>query len=74
VAIWYILWSFGTFSRFGMLYQQKSGNPVTGSRNELLVQLQLERGVVGSQAGFCKAANYLHTVTWQKFSVTWLKF
>jgi hypothetical protein len=28
VAIWYILWSFGTiFSRFGMLYQEKSGNP-----------------------------------------------
>jgi hypothetical protein len=33
-AIWYILWPFGTFlvilvyfSRFGMLYQEKSGNP-----------------------------------------------
>jgi hypothetical protein len=34
-AIWYICWSFGTifvghlvyFSRFGILYQEKSGNP-----------------------------------------------
>jgi hypothetical protein len=37
VAIWYILWPFGTFynclvhfSRFGMLYQEKSGNPDLG--------------------------------------------
>jgi hypothetical protein len=34
VAIWYILWPFSIFyfylvhfSRFGMLYQEKSGNP-----------------------------------------------
>jgi hypothetical protein len=34
VVIWYILWSFGIFCghlvyffRFGMLYQEKSGNP-----------------------------------------------
>jgi hypothetical protein len=34
VAIWYIVWQFGIcnghliyFSRFGMLYQEKSGNP-----------------------------------------------
>jgi hypothetical protein len=34
MVIWYILWLFGTFygylvhfSRFGMLYQEKSGNP-----------------------------------------------
>jgi hypothetical protein len=34
VAIWYILWTFGIFrgymvyfSRFGMLHQEKSGNP-----------------------------------------------
>jgi hypothetical protein len=33
-AIWYILWSFGTFygylvyfSRFGMFHQEKSGSP-----------------------------------------------
>jgi hypothetical protein len=33
-AIWHILWPFGTcslvlvhFTRFGMLYQEKSGNP-----------------------------------------------
>jgi hypothetical protein len=26
VAIWYSLWLFGIFSRFGMLYQEKSGN------------------------------------------------
>jgi hypothetical protein len=27
-AIWYILWSFGIhFTRFGMFYQEKSGNP-----------------------------------------------
>jgi hypothetical protein len=25
MAVWYICWS---FSRFGMLYQEKSGNPV----------------------------------------------
>jgi hypothetical protein len=35
-AIWHILWPFGTlyfylvyFSRVGMLYQEKSGNPAT---------------------------------------------
>jgi hypothetical protein len=29
MVIWYIVWLFGIFSpRFGMLYQQKSGNPV----------------------------------------------
>jgi hypothetical protein len=34
--IWYILWEFGVFcgnmvhdSRFGMLYQEKSGNPAS---------------------------------------------
>jgi hypothetical protein len=28
MVIWYILWSFGIFSLpFGMLYQEKSGNP-----------------------------------------------
>jgi hypothetical protein len=26
-AIWYVLWSFGIFPRFGMLYQETSGNP-----------------------------------------------
>jgi hypothetical protein len=26
MAIWYILWSFGIFSRFGMLYEETSGN------------------------------------------------
>jgi hypothetical protein len=30
VAIWYILWLFGIFSHFGMLYQEQSGNPVEG--------------------------------------------
>jgi hypothetical protein len=36
-AIWYFLWSFGIFyahlvyfSRFGMLHQEKSGNPGFG--------------------------------------------
>jgi hypothetical protein len=30
MAIWYILWSFGIFLPFfGILYQEKSGNPVT---------------------------------------------
>jgi hypothetical protein len=27
MAIWYILWSFLTFSRVGKFYQEKSGNP-----------------------------------------------
>jgi hypothetical protein len=27
VAIWYILWLLGIFSRFGMLKQAKSGKP-----------------------------------------------
>jgi hypothetical protein len=27
VAIWYNLWIFGIFSRFGVLYKEKSGNP-----------------------------------------------
>jgi hypothetical protein len=32
MAIWYILWSFGIISpRFGMLYDEKSGNPEAGA-------------------------------------------
>jgi hypothetical protein len=35
-AIWYILWPFGNllviFSRFGILCQEKSGNPVSDSK------------------------------------------
>jgi hypothetical protein len=27
VVIWNILWLFGIFFRFGMFYQEKSGNP-----------------------------------------------
>jgi hypothetical protein len=27
LAIWYICWLFGKHFRFGMLYQEKSGNP-----------------------------------------------
>jgi hypothetical protein len=27
VAIWNILWSFGIFPRFGILYREKSGSP-----------------------------------------------
>jgi hypothetical protein len=47
IAIWYILWSFGIFyghlvyfvaflvhfSRFGMLHQEKSGNPAYNAKN-----------------------------------------
>jgi hypothetical protein len=39
-VIWYILWQFGVFvgylvyfSRFGMLHQEKSGNPVQARGN-----------------------------------------
>jgi hypothetical protein len=39
MAKWYTLWPFGTifghlvyFSRFGMLYREKSGNPVLRNR------------------------------------------
>jgi hypothetical protein len=56
MAIWYILWSFGTFcghlvhfvvtwyifSHFGILYQEKSGNPDLvhqSSRNESTVHI-----------------------------------
>jgi hypothetical protein len=42
MAIWYILWPFGIFmfiwyqfSRFGILYQEKSGNPVHESKCRL---------------------------------------
>jgi hypothetical protein len=31
IAIWYILWPFGIFSRFGMMYKEKSCNPGTES-------------------------------------------
>jgi hypothetical protein len=27
LTIWYILYSFGNFSGFGIMYQEKSGNP-----------------------------------------------
>jgi hypothetical protein len=39
-AIWYILWRFAIFydnlvhfSRFGMLYEDKSGNPVSAAKS-----------------------------------------
>jgi hypothetical protein len=42
MAIWYILWSFGIFSgylvdyfRFGMLQQEKSGNPVLELKHDV---------------------------------------
>jgi hypothetical protein len=37
VAVWCILWLFGTyiFSRFGKLYQEKSGNPELDSTKDL---------------------------------------
>jgi hypothetical protein len=33
VTILYILYSFGTFSGFGIMYQEKSGNPVKNSNS-----------------------------------------
>jgi hypothetical protein len=36
-GIWYILWLFGIFSPvFGMLYQEKSGNPAVVGRLTIL--------------------------------------
>jgi hypothetical protein len=36
VAVWYILWLFYIFSpRFGMLHQEKSGNPGAASRKKM---------------------------------------
>jgi hypothetical protein len=37
-AIWYILLLFG-FSRFGMFYQEKSGNPTPKSGQPLLLKI-----------------------------------
>jgi hypothetical protein len=31
MTIWYILYSFGTFSGLGIMYQEKSGNPAIGA-------------------------------------------
>jgi hypothetical protein len=43
MAIWYIIWPFGNlvvfgynFRRFGILYQEKSGNPVQKRSHELV--------------------------------------
>jgi hypothetical protein len=48
MAIWYILWSFGNsvviwyiFQRFGILYQEKSGNP--GALHEQLKRRNVHR-------------------------------
>jgi hypothetical protein len=32
MGIWYILWPFGIFFRFGMMYQEKSGNPASQNK------------------------------------------
>jgi hypothetical protein len=36
--IWFILWQFGIFFRFGILYQEKSGIPGTQPPNERLIR------------------------------------
>jgi hypothetical protein len=36
MAVWYILLSFRTFSRFCMLYREKSGNPVPVASSAIL--------------------------------------
>jgi hypothetical protein len=35
--LWYILWPFGIFYRFGTLYQEKSGNPDTDPGTGMLI-------------------------------------
>jgi hypothetical protein len=41
VAIGYILWSFWCiFSRFGMLYQEKSGNPAHFLRSTVMTSVE----------------------------------
>jgi hypothetical protein len=40
MSIWYILWSFGIFPRFGMLYQEKSGSP--GPQEDVIVKTHAE--------------------------------
>jgi hypothetical protein len=48
-AIWYILWPFGDvlviwyiFPRFGILYQEKSGNPANGDTGDRLAYFWLQ--------------------------------
>jgi hypothetical protein len=37
MAIWYILWSWYISPRFGILYQEKSGNPAETENFEIVV-------------------------------------
>jgi hypothetical protein len=40
MAIWYILWPFGIFKIFGMLFQLKSGNPGPVSYESVIHELK----------------------------------
>jgi hypothetical protein len=61
MAIWYILWSLVYFSRFGMLYREKSGNPevytisiwVTGQGLIQKIEISFARG-------FCEYMNFMY--------------
>jgi hypothetical protein len=37
-AIWYFLWSFGTFSRSVMLHQENSGNPASKENKHFKIE------------------------------------
>jgi hypothetical protein len=49
VAIWYILWLLGIFSRFGMLKQAKSGKPWRQRRKNLQAK-QIALDTTGSRS------------------------
>jgi hypothetical protein len=78
VAIWYILWPFGIFcghlvcfSRFGMFYQEKSGNPGSSHgpnyiAGECLLTLAQTKQLMSSY-GFCILKYFYHATSKQRF-------
>jgi hypothetical protein len=63
VAIWYTSRLFGTFSRFGMLYQEKSGNPAynVDERNEMSVKEKKDSVSCFSLSYIHKTSTYVCT-------------
>jgi hypothetical protein len=67
MAIWYILCSFGTFSGFGIMYREKSGNPGYADigliRNRLILTKENLRRTFGNLPSDNPTRNYVINAT-----------
>jgi hypothetical protein len=83
VAIWYICWLFGIFSRFGMLKKEKSGNPgpyrnncgyhTCDSYDQWCLQMWL-RKTDHLMKKFKKTCTYVHTQALPRLHRVWRRW